>query len=363
MLLSAQELVMEQQVDPNPTTVDTSTSIAPPDKVPQPTSQFRKLSPTLYEYIRPLPQPSREPAVTLSHVSTTEHGTKPTPAIIALFGWAGAPLYAMKRFAKGHSKEFPTARVLIILCTPMTLYFQTDQAAHEGLMPLLRILSAHMPSSSSKDTPNQTRRAYGDIPPVILHAFSNGGLIPIRSLALAWRTTYHTPLPFALLVLDSGPGSGRFRKEAFRWANSAIAPFLTSDSIAAKVPGARALLNIAALGWVTAVVAIPEIATGRENLVSAGRRCVNDLRLLDTRGSLLYIYSSGDEAVRWQDVESNIEVARRTKRDGSVMSMKVERSNHVAHEKIYPERYWQQVRRAWEEATTLTGSLHIKSKL
>lgn len=335
----------------------------PPVEESRPRSQFLKLSPTLYEYVHPVNHPNL--AESSTGVPPPDLGAKAAPSTIVLFGWAGAPLHTIGRFAKGHSKLFPTARILAVLSTPTTLFFQTDEAAKQTMMPLVKELSSQStksPSDSVKPS-GQTSKLRDDIAHIILHVFSNGGLISTRALSLAWRESFSTSLPHSLLILDSCPGSGSFNTEVFRWASSACAPFLTRNSVASKVPGGRIFLNIVAVGWVTAAVRLPEIATGRQNLVSAARNCVHDLQLLDQGASMLYIYSTGDQAVRWQDVEASIEDVKKADGDRSVASVKLEKSNHVAHETAYRELYWRAVGKAWEERISRNSIRQTESKL
>ena len=334
----------------------------------RPHSQFLKISTTLYEYIPPHGDANTElhsldSSKSTTHVSPAEPSAKAAPSIVVLFGWASAPLPATGRFARGYASLFPKSRILIVLSTPTILFFQTDQSAQESMKPLLKELSGLKTASNSVIISGPRDRIPTDIPSVILHAFSNGGLISLRALSLAWRTSLSSPLPHALLVLDSCPGSGCFNTEAFRWAESATAPFLTGDSIASKVPGAKFLMNLAALAWVTTAVRAPEIITGRENLISAARRCVNDAQLLDPRGSVIYIYSTGDDAVRWQDVEASIEEMRNKNGDRSITTIKLEKSNHVAHEKVYRELYWLEVKNAWEKSLSPGRIWQSRSKL
>jgi hypothetical protein len=243
--------------------------------VPRASSPFLQISPILYEY-----SPWNVARPTHSHSAT-----KAMPSTVVLFGSSNGPLHAMKRFARGHSALFPRARILVVLCTFKMLFCQTDQTTQDDMQLLLGELSGPEAESNSISASRPETRT--EIPPIILHALSNGGLISVRALCLAWRASHGTPFPHTMLVLDSCPGSGCFNTEAFRWAESAAAPFLASNPAAGKVPGSKVLANMVALGWVATAVKLPEIMTGRENLVAAGRNCVGDAKLLDPRGSMV----------------------------------------------------------------------------
>ena len=274
---------------------------------PQPLPQFHKISPTLYECVHGY-------TIKESQIARPSKTTTPiSPTTIVIFGWAAAPLRTVARFAKGHSVLFPTARILIALSTPTTLFFQTAQVAQQAMMPLAWELSGQIleAASDSKDSACQNRGTAEDPPRIILHAISNGGLMSLHTLSLTWLATFLKPLPHTLLVLDSCPGSGCFSTEVCRWGRAASAPLLPSHSVVGKVLGVKTLVDVAAVACVTALVGVPEIVTGRENLICAARHGVCDRRKFDPRANRVYIYSTGDETVRWQDVEASIEDTRK----------------------------------------------------
>lgn len=59
----------------------------------------------------------------------------------------------------------------------------------------------------------------------------------------------------------------------------------------------------------------------------------------------LYLYSKKDELVDWMPLQAYVRTLK-----GRVQEEVFEDSQHVAHARTYPERYWSAVRRVWEES-------------
>lgn len=324
----------------------------------------RKLSPTIYEYYLLQENSHTNPQIVpvasqTSDVLPENWTAKNVPSVVVIFGSSHGPLHAMTRFVRGYLAMFQGARIFAVTSTSKALYFQSDETAAEAMRPLLNELSEIFPGVMR---PAGDTRDQNGILPVVLHALSNGGLISLRSLCLAWQNTFSTAFPSSLVVLDSCPGSGNFNAEAFRWAESAVAPFVAGNPTFKEVFGAKLLLTAVALGWIALAVGLPELLTGRQNLVAAGRSSVQNPQLLDPRGGIVYIYSVSDMAVRWSDVEANIKDIRDAYRDRSISVLKLEESDHLTHVKVYASAYWSEVRRAWDRSD-VRPLLHVKSRL
>lgn len=328
-----------------------------------PSSRFRQITPIIHEYIYDrsvncnLTDPvfeNKEGSPQAEPLSTTPPLRAQSPTAIVLFGWANAPLHSIERFAKGHVAQFSTSRIFIVLCTLKTLFFQKDQDARQSMMPLVWELSGDIIEAqrrSEKSAGLKGEETTEELPRIIIHAMSNGGLISLRALSMAWLETFLQPLPHTLFILDSCPGSGVWRNELIRWGAAAVAPIVYGGNpIVSAVPGTKALLTAAGTLSVAALAVIPEEVTGNENLVALSRKCANDPRLLDPRAARIYFYSPADEAMMWQDIESSIQDARSSQYwEGGILGFKLEGSRHVMHEKIHRELYWRMVRKGWDK--------------
>ena len=75
---------------------------------------------------------------------------------------------------------------------------------------------------------------------------------------------------------------------------------------------------------------------------------IQDPRLFPTSAQRLFLYSTTDEMVGWQDVEDS--VARWRRAGCSCTTEMFDKSPHVGHMRIDPERYWNAIAEAWEDA-------------
>jgi len=64
----------------------------------------------------------------------------------------------------------------------------------------------------------------------------------------------------------------------------------------------------------------------------------------------LYLFSRKDKLIRWQDVTLHADTAR--ERGMDVYCELFEESEHVAHIRIEPERYWSSVQKVWGVAVS-----------
>jgi len=62
----------------------------------------------------------------------------------------------------------------------------------------------------------------------------------------------------------------------------------------------------------------------------------------------LYLFSRKDKLIPWQEVTSHAETAR--ERGMDVLCELFEESEHVAHVRVEPERYWSSVQQVWTVA-------------
>jgi hypothetical protein len=122
----------------------------------------------------------------------------------------------------------------------------------------------------------------------------------------------------------------------------------------------KQLLSLVVYGLVGAVV-LKEAITREENFIEKLRRDLNDPEMVRARRGRVYIYSREDKVVDWVDIESH---ARDAEKIGRMEDVKLDRwvgSGHVAHRGKDSKRYWEAVRRLWEEIDE--KEMMIKSRL
>lgn len=252
--------------------------------------------------------------------------------LVVICSWMGAQHKHLAKYTEGYKRLFPSANILIIQCSVLDAIFPASSLWHQ-----LRIRRAleFIRMSYSRDTDNlQTKR-----PSLIIHAFSNGGSFT-ASLLLAdfsSRKKEHCDA----LILDSCPGQGTYWRIARAFIIAAGAHRM---QIVVKI----VLSTIAYIG-VFIGLALPNML-GVENTVSATRRSLNDVSLLDLGVPRLYIYSKTDQMVLWQDVYLHSEEARQ-KGYRCVRELVLSDTKHCAHILKDPERYWDTVLDITNEAT------------
>lgn len=161
-----------------------------------------------------------------------------------------------------------------------------------------------------------------------MHTFSNGGAIQLTTLgsmirkraeaeAAATRSSYVTPLPARSIVIDSAPGTTGLRG-LLRAFTAGI------KSTILKLPIYLVLTLIwAVIRAYTAIVRPPPAHIDKLNLD------LYDPTILPRTAKRLYIYSKNDELIEYQNIEKNIENAR--KAGVEVETLKFDKSPHVAH--------------------------------
>lgn len=220
------------------------------------------------------------------------------------------------KYTAEYEKRYPSARILAITTSSIDAAFRTTTANLNRVQPALDILST-LPANAK----------------LLVHFFSNGGAVTNTLIAKAYAERTGRPLPARVYIFDSTIGRASY--EATVRAFSLGLP----KNILAQLLGVLVLRVLLALYY------LGNLLLGKEELVEAARRALNDKTLLDRDTPRLYIYSVADDMVAWQDVEEH---ARDAKKLGYTVYMeKYQDSGHAAHMLVDRERYWGAVDRLW----------------
>ncbi|KAG2064923.1 hypothetical protein BDR04DRAFT_1109353 [Suillus decipiens] len=250
------------------------------------------------------------------------------PNVILIFGWMGAQLKHLQNYTHVYTKLYPNASQIVVRCDP-EVFWTTTGTRQKRLMPVIDALEAlHCFSFSSS----------AQLPPRILtHVFSNGGSMQMTLLGHMLQKKYGSKLIersiTSTLILDSCPGIGDLQsiKHAF--------------SAAIRNP----ILKIVVLTTIYFIALIlgKRMTTVIENLrVEMWNPSV--LPWMDLHTSRLYLFSRKDKLVPWQDVTQHVETAKERGIDARYELF--EESEHVAHMRVEPERYWASVQNIWAAA-------------
>ncbi|KAG0708698.1 hypothetical protein DFH29DRAFT_428516 [Suillus ampliporus] len=262
-----------------------------------------------------------------------------SPSVILIFGWMGAELRHLQNYTRAYAKLYPDASQIIVQCNS-DLFWTTNGVRKRSLKPVIDALEAlHcLSSSSSAQRP----------PRMLTHAFSNGGSLQMTLLGYMLQQKYGSasvPESFtSALILDSCPAVGNL--ESIKHAVSTV------------------VRNPIIKPIVLAIVhTVHSIRFGLSLLFDKRMIMLENLQIemwnprillwMGLHTPRLYLFSRKDKLVSWQEVMRHAETAKKCGMD--VRCELFEESEHVAHMRVEPERYWSSIRDVWAAATKEKG--------
>ncbi|KAH7420035.1 hypothetical protein BKA64DRAFT_652234 [Cadophora sp. MPI-SDFR-AT-0126] len=169
---------------------------------------------------------------------------------------------------------------------------------------------------------------------ILLHIFSNAGAHKACQLARTYRAQTHKAFKCGVMVFDSTPGVATYSRIV--------------DAMTVGLPAFPIFRQLLAcmVQFLVGLTWLQSYFSGGANLVERARMDLNDPTLFKSRRGRLYLYSTGDRMVGWEDVErhaleaeKNGECVRRERWIGTP---------HVGHMATDGERYWGAVGRLWD---------------
>ena len=297
-----------------------------------PLAHFTKLSSSIY---------LQEPQVLPPTDDAPTEDQNGAPKTIILAFWMNAPARALAKYVAEYRRLAPTARIIFILSSSNDFMLRFTQWAQEArLAPAVKALlaSSSSPSEKGGNTDN----------PVYIHMFSNGGVFTTIHLLAAYRkASGGTPLRVSSTVIDSAPGEATVTAAVkalsfslprawvlYFFGRFLLRVFFTVGFLMRRVSGAPDAVKVARRAINSARLVRGPVASSSSSSSSPGG--------LNTLPRRCYIYSDVDELVDWRDVERHAD-------DAEAKGWKVRRekflgTDHVAHMKVDPERYWGVVR-------------------
>ncbi|KAL4884387.1 hypothetical protein BJY04DRAFT_182379 [Aspergillus karnatakaensis] len=253
--------------------------------------------------------------------SAADTGDYPRTIVIAF--WMNAFSRSLVKYVATYRELAPAATIIFIRTSSSEFILRpTKRAQYARVAPAVEALKA-LPADE----------------PVFFHMFSNGGVFAVTHLLEAYQQTTGRPLRVSSTVIDSAPGTATL--SASIKAFSFILPRRWIFRIFAKLLLYAYMTSMFVLGKVVGRV------FGVRDAVSIAREVINDGRLMrasskTTPPRRCYIYSDADELVDWKDVE--IHASDAESKGFIVRREKFLGSQHVAHMRAEPERYWSTVK-------------------
>lgn len=277
------------------------------------------------------------------------------PGLILLGTWMGAAPKHIQKYTDAYRHLFPSSPILLLRSEPTD--FMKPRAARENLRPAARILEAYaqnpfvplpLPPAPSSGVSAELLEKTGlqadgsdkadanADGTMLVHVWSNGG-----SNALWSVRRQCAAFPHYRLIMDSCPGQFHYRAT------------YTAFSLTIPYPWLRRLLAPllhALCCWFWVRLRLPRLSRliggeGRGGPLRLSADSHNDPKLLGVDVGRTYIYSDEDALVPSADVEEHGKEAQQA--GFKVRMEKFRGSQHVAHAKKDPERYWRLVRQTW----------------
>ena len=239
------------------------------------------------------------------------------PSLILLTSWMNASPRQVAKYTTRYHRLFPLSRVVLVTTSSLHFLVQSTNQRIKDLEPALDILKSLQPKER-----------------VLLHAFSNGGVIAAWLLAKTYRAHTGQSLPISEAIFDSAPGS-----QGYTASLAAFSIGLPKNTIARAI--GSGLLRIVLGVWFCYIY-----ITAKETIVDTVRKGLNDPDLFPTHAIRLYVYSSADEIIQWQDVEAHAGEAQA--KGYNVQKVKYLDSGHTAHLLHDENRYWSAVTGLWD---------------
>ncbi|KAG1778998.1 hypothetical protein EV702DRAFT_966944, partial [Suillus placidus] len=253
-------------------------------------------------------------------------------SVILIFGWMGAQLGYLRSYTHAYTKLYPNASQILVQCNP-DVFWSTINTTQRRLMPIIDALKAlHcLPSSES----SAQRR-----PRILTHVFSGGGCLQMTCLGHMLQQKYgfaSAQRSFtSALILDSCPTIVDL--DRFKLAFSAM----VQNPIARHV----VLTFISTVYFIRFCLSL--LFGKRMMLISDVHIDMQNPRVLPWMGlhtPRLYLFSRKDRVSPWQEVVHHAKTAQ--ERGMDVRCELFEESDHVAHMRVEPERYWSSVQEVW----------------
>ncbi|KAI0371100.1 hypothetical protein BV20DRAFT_211301 [Pilatotrama ljubarskyi] len=264
---------------------------------------------------------------TLPSANTIQTDHTRDPSFIVIFGWLGAKMPTLRKYADAYRRLYPSSAQIIISSDPVR--FWKPLRSRLALGPVVRDVEAVLSASSNAPAPR-----------ILLHVMSNGGVCSLVDLASVIRKRrLQAPAGTkCALVFDSCP-----------------APIRYGMMIRAFTAGFRNRLTKALMAIFLSVVYVGTFVARTmfrfPNSMERELVLLNDPALLpwtSVETPRMYLYSSGDRIVHASAVEEHAAKARMV--GFPVRMVHFGQSGHVAHAREDPEKYWGAIRTFWEEA-------------
>ncbi|KAF5863956.1 hypothetical protein ETB97_009063 [Aspergillus alliaceus] len=253
-----------------------------------------------------------------------------SPALITLCTWlGGATPQRIQKYIYGYRFLYPDSAILLITTRILEISALPFSVLHARLGPARDVIR-QLSSSTSEGSPHS----------ILLYIFSHGGCNTAIQLAISLCTDSNHPSfeigkYLGVLIFDCCPGDTSFDR-AYQAAALSLQSSLPGQMIGSVLlyPVIGLINGIQMTGWMSSVRDL--------------RKQLNDPQVVGTSAARLYLYSTADRMVGWEDVESHQREAK------SFLGCVVEGiafpdSPHCALVRDHADRYGGGIKTFWTE--------------
>jgi Eukaryotic protein of unknown function (DUF829) len=275
-------------------------------KVPDvPTTDFQKLSKTVFLYTPPTPLPPTS--------------TDPTTILICQWMGISPKSRSLNTVYNQYRTLYPSSRILSIRSLPEYFSTATESTRRTNLSPMTTALSSD---------PAPEKR-------LLVHLFSNGGTLSFSDISALYKKETGHLLPTKAIIFDSCPGRPT---AAEGWAAMSLG--LPKGLL--WYPAAATIL------FLLGVIAIGRYGLGMPTFIDRIFPKLLDGEVVDLGARRLYVWSEADRIVNARDPKEHARLAR--EKGVKVETLEEKETLHMtAHVKDL-ERYWRAVAKLWEDA-------------
>ncbi|KAL4934643.1 uncharacterized protein BDV17DRAFT_286329 [Aspergillus undulatus] len=209
------------------------------------------------------------------------------PALIVLCTWlGGATPRRISNYVGHHRRLFPKSSILLLTTGMIDITVRSFSAIRARMRPAREVIRRIL----GPDAGDIGKNSNG----VLLHIFSHGGSNIAIQLTLSMQDCKHPSgihrLPLQGIIFDSCPGDTTFMRN-----------YQASVYSLPRAPFPLQLINRAllfpAIGVITGLQTL-----GITSSISEMQTQVNDSLVVSARVPRLYLFSKGDETIRWEEV-------------------------------------------------------------